>query len=111
METFDNIYQICRRIKMKKYLAIAASVVFLAMALPAWAGDVQVKKVDKEKFDKLTPEQKEKFKQTGKEAQRAGEASVKQYNEVEKEATEAKGKAEQIRDGAIKVEKKFIGIE
>ncbi len=96
---------------MKKYLAIAVSIVFFAMILPAWAGEVQVKKVDKEKFNKLTPEQKEKFKQTGKEAQRAGEASVKQYNEVEKEATQAKGKAEQIRDGAIKVEKKFIGIE
>ena len=32
-----------------------------AMTLLVWAGDVQVKKVDKEKFNKFTPEQKEKF--------------------------------------------------
>jgi TRAP-type C4-dicarboxylate transport system substrate-binding protein len=96
---------------MKKYFQIALSLAFLAITSPAWAQDAQVTKVDPEKFEKLTPEQKERFVEVGKDAQRAAEASTEEYNEVEKEATEAKEVAEAIRDTAIDFEKKAVGLE
>ena len=96
---------------MKKFILVTFSFVFLALTLPAWGEDAQVTKVDPEKFQKLTPEQKERFVEAGKEAQRAAEASVDEYNEVEKEATEAKNVAEAVRDTAIEIHKAAGVIE
>ena len=45
----------------------------------------------------------------GREAQSAAEESIKDYNEVEKEATDAKNTAEAVRDTATEVEKGLTG--
>ena len=81
------------------------------MSLPVWAEDAQVTKVDPEKFEKLTPEQKERFVEAGKDAQRAAEASVEEYNEVEEEATEAKEVAETIRDTSVDILERSVGAK
>ncbi|MBU4053878.1 MAG: hypothetical protein KKA41_05875 [Proteobacteria bacterium] len=46
-----------------------------------------------------------------KSAQRAAESSTETYNEVEKEATEAKNVAEAVRDTAIEIHKAAGVIE
>jgi TRAP-type C4-dicarboxylate transport system substrate-binding protein len=96
---------------MKKYFQIALSLVFLAITSPVWAQEAQVTKVDPEKFQKLTPEQQQKFTEGMRSAQRAAEASTADYNQVEKEATEAKEVAETIRDTAIDIEKRAVGLD
>ncbi|MBU4317508.1 MAG: hypothetical protein KKF30_09555 [Proteobacteria bacterium] len=96
---------------MKKYLLIALSLAFFTLAVPVLAQDAQVTKVDPEKFQKLTPEQQQKFTEGMKSAQRAAESSTETYNEVEKEATEAKNVAEAVRDTAIEIHKAAGVIE
>mgnify|MGYP001451766034 CR=1 FL=1 len=87
-------------------LLVVCSLIFIA---PAWSQDAQVTKVDPEKFQKLTPEQKEKFTEGMRSAQRAAEASAEEYNEVEKEATEAKETAETIRDTSVDILERSVG--
>jgi len=94
---------------MKAFSIILVIAAFLAFGSPVWAQQGQVTKVFPEKFNKLTPAQKEKFKEMGREAQSAAEESIKDYNEVEKEATDAKNTAEAVRDTATEVEKGLTG--
>lgn len=94
---------------MKRFLLIASLAVVLAFVLPVWAQRAKVTKVSPEKIQNLTPAQKEKFKETGKKAQSAAEESIKDYNQVEKEATDAKNAAEAVLDTAIKVETGLVG--
>ena len=94
---------------MKKFLLLALLPALLAFGSQAWAQQGRVTKVSPEKIKNLTPAQKEKYKQAGKKAQSAADASIKDYNEVEKEATAAKKAAEAVRDTAIEVEKGLLG--
>jgi hypothetical protein len=88
---------------MKKVTITLVIAAFFAFSLPVYAGSVT--KVDPEKYQNLTPEQKERFKEAGRSAQRAAEASRKEYNDVEKGATQGKEVSEKVRNGAVNVEK------
>ena len=70
-----------------------------------------VKKVSPEKIRNMTPEQRERFSQAGRDAQRASEESRKDYNEVEKGATKGKETSEKIRDAAVDILKSSTGIQ
>jgi len=94
---------------MKRFLLIVSLVAVLAFVSPVWAQQGHVTKVSPAKWQKLTPAQKEKFKETGRKAQSAAEESIKDYNKVEKDATNAKNAAEAVRDTAIEIEKGLIG--
>jgi len=94
---------------MKAFSIILVIAAFLAFGLPVLAQQGQVTKVSPEKFNNLTPEQKEKFKESARDAQRAAKASMDEYNEVEKEATDAKNTAEAVRDTAIEIERDLTG--
>ncbi len=96
---------------MKAFSIILAITVFLAFGSPLLVQGAQVTRVSPEKFKKLTPAQKEKFKEIGRSAQDAAEKSTSDYNEVEKEATDAKNVAETIRDIAIDVGKAALGAK
>jgi len=95
--------------KKKTFIVSMLSAVLLVFGSPVWAQQGRVTKVSPEKWEKLTPAQKEKFKEMGKKAGSAADASIKDYNEVEKEATAAKKAAEAVRDTAIEVEKGLLG--
>jgi len=69
--------------KMSILVVIAVFLVFCSVSV--FAEDVKTK-VDKEKFDKLTPEQKEKFKEDMEKARDTYLESAKTYDEVAKAA-------------------------
>ena len=94
---------------MKRFLLITLLAALLAFVSQVWAQQGQVTKVPPEKWKKLTPAQKEKFKETGKKAQSAADASIKDYNEVEKGATDARNTAQGVLNTAIEVEKALLG--
>lgn len=95
---------------MKKLSILLITIIFFVFSLPAHAGETKtITKVDPKKFQKLTSKQKEKFKKTGKKAQRAAQESIKDYNEVEREATKAKENCTIVRDLSIEVGKGLVG--
>jgi len=83
---------------MKTVAAVLACWVFLVAGWPIPAGAEQVRRVSKEKWDKLTPAQKERFRQMGRDAQKAAEDSMKDYNEVGDSVDKAK---DAIKDKAL----------
>ena len=94
---------------MKLLLLIVMMGAVLVFGLPVWAQTAQVTKVSTEKFNNLTPEQQERFREMGRQAQSAAEASIKDYNQVEKEATNAKNVAEAVHDTAVEFNKQLTG--
>ncbi len=96
---------------MKLLLLIVMMGAVLVFGLPVWAQTAQVTKVSQEKFNNLTPEQQKRFREMARQSQRAAEASVADYNQVEKEATDAKNVAEAVRDTAIEFNNTLLGRE
>lgn len=78
---------------MKKVTVLLFVVTFFVFTASAFAENVKTK-VDPEKWKKLTPEQKEKFKEMMREAQRTGQERDEDYNKVIKELTKWKNNAE-----------------
>lgn len=67
---------------MKKVVFLIAMAMLIGIALPSSPPSAQVRRVAPEKWNKLTPEQKKRYIEMGKEAQRAAEGSMNDYNEV-----------------------------
>jgi len=67
---------------MKKTVVLLVLWTLLAAALPCSTQSAQVTRVSPEKWNKLTPKQKKRFIEMGKEAQSAAEGSIDDYNEV-----------------------------
>lgn len=94
---------------MKKITFTLVIAAFFAFSLPVYAATVT--KVDPEKYQKLTPEQKARFKEAGESAQSAAEASKQEYNEVEKGATQGKKISEKVLNGAVTTERYLLKDE
>ena len=96
--------------RMKKFILVRLSFVFLALTLPAWGEDAQVTKVDPEKFEKLTPEQKERFVEAGKDAQRAPKPRWRNTTRWKKKPPKPRSGGS-CRDTAIEIHKAAGVIE
>jgi len=101
---FNKILSLMKQGSMRKtavILLIALFVVFCSVGVYAQQTKTTV---DKDKFDKLTPEQKEKFVEMAKEAQKTAQESVKDYEAVAKEAEKSKKVCEIIAKTAVEAE-------
>jgi TRAP-type C4-dicarboxylate transport system substrate-binding protein len=101
---FNKILSLMKEGSMRKtavILLIALFVVFCSVGAYAQ----QITKVDKEKFDKLTPEQKKVFVERAKEARDTALESVKDYNKVIEKSEDLK---ESLARGAVAVTKGAI---
>jgi len=82
----NTVLSLKKESSMRKMLILCVIAIFLVFcSVSVFAEEVKTK-VDKEKFDKLTPEQKKEFVERAKEARDTALDSAKTYDEVAKEA-------------------------
>ena len=92
---------------MRKLAVIFMIAIFMVVcSVGIYAEEVKTK-VDKEKFDKLTPEQKKEFVERAKEARDTALVSVRDHDAVAKAAEKARETCKEVVRTAVQIE---VGI-
>lgn len=100
---FNKISSLMKQGSMRKTAVILMIAIFMVVCSVGVYAQ-QITKVDPEKFKNLSEEQKKEFVERAKEARDTALGSVRDHDEVAKEAEKAKETCKEVVKAAVKIE-------